>query len=97
MLSISILCFVQTEPLLTNLDDKPCRMQAHVCRLINKEVIYLNPMLLTERTIASYDIPDDSSALAKLNAKQRKKYRLDALIEYRYRASMYMLQATKKI
>jgi hypothetical protein len=54
-------------------------------------------MLLTERTIAGYDIPDDSSALAKFNAKQRKKYRLDALIEYRYQASMCMLQDMKKI
>jgi hypothetical protein len=48
-------------------------MQAHVCRLINKEVIYPNPMLLTERNIAGYDIPDDSSALAKLNAKAKEE------------------------
>jgi hypothetical protein len=44
-----------------------------------------------------YDIPDNSEHLAKYNEEQRKQYRKDKLIEYRYRASMYMLSIMKKI
>ena len=55
------------------------------------------PQLINERTLTGYDIPDNSKNLVKYNEEQRKQYRLDKLIEYRYRASMYMLSVMKKI
>jgi len=53
--------------------------------------------LLTEKTIAGYDIPDTHEDLVNLNAKERVKYRKDLLIEYRYRAGMYIYEAMKKV
>ena len=43
-------------------------------------------MLITERTIAGYDILDTQKKLVNLNPEQRKKYREDLVIEYKYRA-----------
>ena len=74
-----------------------CRMQAYVRKELNKGIIYLSPILLTERTIAGYDIPDTHEDLVNLNAKERVKYRKDLLIEYRYRAGMYIYEAMKKV
>jgi hypothetical protein len=36
----------------------PCRMQAYVSKELGKDILYLSLMLLTERTIAGYDIPN---------------------------------------
>jgi hypothetical protein len=72
-------------------------MQAYVSKEFGKDIIYLNLMFITERSIAGYDIPDHSDNLAKLNEEERKQYRIDAEIEYKYWASMYMLRAMKKI
>jgi hypothetical protein len=54
-------------------------------------------MLINEISIMGYDIPDHSDNLAKLNEKERKQYRKDMEIEYKYRASMYMLHAMRQI
>jgi len=54
-------------------------------------------MLITQRPIASYDIPDTHGKLVNLNPKERKKYREDLLIEYKYRAGMYIYEAMKKV
>ena len=54
-------------------------------------------MLVTERTIASYDIPDTHAKLVNLNPEERKKYREDLLIEYKYRVGMYIYEAMKKV
>ena len=64
---------------------------------LNKGIIYLSPILLTERTIAGYDIPDTHEHLVNLNAKERAKYRKDLLIEYRYQVGMYIYEAMKKV
>jgi len=72
-------------------------MQAYVSKELNKGIIYLSPILFTERTIAGYDIPDTHEDLVNLNAKERVKYRKDLLIEYRYRARMYIYEAMKKV
>jgi hypothetical protein len=72
-------------------------MQAYVSKELNKGIIYLSPILLTKRTIAGYDIPDTHEDLVNLNAKERVKYRKDLLIEYRYRAGMYIYEAMKKV
>jgi hypothetical protein len=70
-------------------------MQAYVSKEFGKDIIYLNPMFITERPIVGYDIPDHSDNLVKLNEEERKQYQIDAEIEYKYRASMYMLRAMK--
>jgi hypothetical protein len=64
---------------------------------IGEDIIYLSPMLITERTIAGYDIPDDSSELVNLKEEERKQFRVDAEIEYKYRARLYIYEARKKI
>ena len=54
-------------------------------------------MLITERTIAGYDIPDTHEDLVNLNPEERKKYREDLVIEYKYRSGMYIYEAMKKV
>jgi hypothetical protein len=75
----------------------PGRMQAYVIKELGKGIIYLSPMLITERTIMGYDIPDTHAKLVNLNPEERKKYREDLLIEYKYRAGMYIYEAMKKV
>ena len=75
----------------------PCRMQAYVSKELGKGIIYLSPMLITERTIAGYDIPDTHEKLVNLNPEERKKYREDLVIKYKYRAGMYIYEAMKKV
>jgi hypothetical protein len=54
-------------------------------------------MFITERIITGYDIPDTHEKLVNLNLEQRKKYREDLVIEYKYRAGIYIYEATKKV
>ena len=54
-------------------------------------------MLITERTIAGYDIPDTHEKLVNLNPEQRKKYRKHMVIEYKYWAGMYIYEVMKKV
>ena len=61
-------------------------MQAYVSKELFKDILYLSPMLLTERTIMGYVIPDTHEKLVNLNLEERKKYREDLVIEYKYRA-----------
>ena len=75
----------------------PCRMQAYVSKELGKGIIYLSPMLITERTIAGYDIPDTHEKLVNLNQEERKKYREDLVIKYKYRAGMYIYEAMNKV
>jgi hypothetical protein len=44
-----------------------------------------------------YDIPDIHKKLVNLNSEERKKYREDLVIEYKYRAGIYIYEAMKKI
>ena len=75
----------------------PCRMQAYVSMELVKGIISLSLMLITERTIMGYDIPDTHEKLVNLNSEERKKYREDLVIEYKYRAGMYIYGAMKKV
>jgi hypothetical protein len=75
----------------------PYRMQAYVSKELGKNIIYLSLMLITKRTIAGYDILDTHEKLVNLNPEQRKKYREDLVIEYKYRAGMYIYGAMKKV
>jgi len=72
-------------------------MQAYVSKDLNKDIVYLSLILLTERTIAGYDIPDTHEDLVNLNSEQRMKYRIDLLIKYRYQAGMYLYGAMKEV
>ena len=56
-------------------------MQAYVSKELGKGIIYLSPMLITERTITGYDIPNTHEKLMNLNPEERKKYREDLVIE----------------
>ena len=60
-------------------------------------IVYLSSMLIIEKTITGYDIPDTHEKLVNLNPEQRKKYREDLVIEYKYRAGMYIYEAMKKV
>ena len=71
----------------------PYRMQAYVSKELGKGIIYLSPMLITERTIVGYDIPDTHEDLVNLNPEERKKFREDLEIEYKYQAGMYIYGA----
>ena len=62
----------------------PCSMQAYVSKELGKGIICLSPMLIIERTIAGYDISDTHEKLVNLNPEERKKYRKDLVIEYKY-------------
>ena len=70
-----------------------CMMQAYVSKELGKDIIYLSPMLIKDRTITGYDIPDTHEKLVNLNPEQRKKYREDLVIEYKYQAGMYIYGA----
>ena len=48
-------------------------MQAFVSKELGKDIIYLSTMLIIERTIAGYDIPDTHEDLVNLNPEERKK------------------------
>jgi hypothetical protein len=75
----------------------PSRMQAYVSKQMGSDIIYLSLMLLTERTIIGYDIPDTHEHLVNLSPEERKKYRKYMVIEYKYRARMYIYEAMMKI
>ena len=75
----------------------PCRMQAYVSKELGKGIIYLSPMLITERTIMGYDIPNTHEDLVNLNPEERNKIQEVLEIEYKYRAGMYIYEAMKKV
>ena len=75
----------------------PCRMQAYVSKELGKGIIYLSLMLITERTIVGYDIPDTHKNLVNLNPEERKKFQEDLEIKYKYWAGMYIYGAMNKV
>jgi len=72
-------------------------MQSYVSKQLGKNIVYLSLMLIIERTIMGYDIPDTHEKLVNLNLEERKKYREDLVIEYKYWAGMYIYEAMKKV
>ena len=48
-------------------------MQAYVSKELGKDIVYLSSMLITERDIVGYDIPDTHAKLVNLNSEERKK------------------------
>jgi hypothetical protein len=69
----------------------------YVSKELGKNILYLSPMLFTKRTIVGYNILDTHEKLVNLNPEERKKYREDLVIEYKYRSVMYIYEAMKKI
>ena len=51
----------------------PCRMQAYASKELGMGIIYLSLMLITERTIMGYDVPDTHEDLVNLNPEERNK------------------------
>jgi hypothetical protein len=49
----------------------PCRMQSYVSKELGKNIVYLSPMHITERTIVGCDIPDTHEDLVNLNPQER--------------------------
>jgi hypothetical protein len=47
-------------------------MQAYVSKELNRDIIYLSPILLTERTIVGYNIPDTHEDLVNLNPEHNE-------------------------
>jgi len=54
-------------------------------------------MLIIERTITGYDIPDTHQDLVNLNPEERKKFWEDLENEYKYWVGLYIYGAMKKI
>jgi hypothetical protein len=69
----------------------------YVSKELGKNILYLSPMLFMKRTIVGYNILDTHEKLVNLNPEERKKYREDLVIEYKYRSVMYIYEAMKKI
>ena len=74
-----------------------CRMQSYVCKELNKDVIYLSPMHITQRAISGYDIPDTHPKLVNLTGLQRVEVRVKMRGEMMYRKGQYILEAMKKV
>jgi hypothetical protein len=64
-------------------------MQAYVSNELGKGIIYLSPMLITERTITGYDISGTHEKPVNLDLEERRKYMDDLVIEYKYQVGVY--------
>ena len=64
---------------------RACRMQSYVCKELNKDVIYLSPMHITQRAIIGYDVPDTDLRLVNLDRMQQVEVwvRMKGEIKYR--------------
>ena len=51
------------------------RMQAYVSKELDKDIIYLSLMLIKDRTITGYDIPDTHEDLVNLNWMRERNSR----------------------
>jgi len=45
-------------------------MQSYVCKELDKNIIYLSPMHISQRAIIGFDIPDTDPRLVKLKGMQ---------------------------
>lgn len=46
-------------------------MQSYVCKELDKDIIYLSPMHISQRAIIGFDIPDTDPRLVKLKGMER--------------------------
>ena len=74
-----------------------CKMQSYIYKELNKNVIYLSPMHITQRAIVGYDVPDTDLRLMNLDRMQQVEVWVRMKSEIKYRKGQYILQAMKKI
>ena len=74
-----------------------CKMQSYIYKELNKNVIYLSPMHITQRTIIGYDVPNMDLRLVNFDRIQRVLVQTKMQGEIKYRKGQYILQVMKKI
>jgi len=62
-----------------------CRMQSYVCKELEKDIIYLSPMHITQRAIIEYVVPNMHPSLMDLDRMQRVEVRTKMQGEIKYR------------
>ena len=72
-------------------------MQSYVCKELDKDIIYLSPMHISQRAIIGFDIPDIDPRLVKLKGMERVLARNLMQGEINFRKGQYVLEAKKKI
>ena len=72
-------------------------MQSYVCKELDKDIIYLSPMHISQRAIIGFDIPDTDPRLVKLKAMERVLAWNLMQGEIKFRKGQYVLEAMKKI
>ena len=72
-------------------------MQSYVCKELDKDIIYLSPMHISQRAIIGFDIPDTDLRLVKLKGMERVLARNLMQGEIKFRKGQYVLEAMKKI
>jgi len=72
-------------------------MQSYVCKELDKDIIYLSPMHISQRAIIGFDIPDTEPRLVKLQGMERVLAQNLMQGEIKFRKGQYVLEAMKKI
>ena len=74
-----------------------CKMQSYIYKELNKNVIYLSPMHITQRAIIGYDVPNMDLRLVNFDRIQRVLVQTKMQGKIKYRKGQYILQVMKKI
>jgi hypothetical protein len=72
-------------------------MQSYVCKELDKDIIYLSPMHISQRAIIGFDIPDTDPRLVKLTGMERVIAQNLMQGKIKFRKGQYVLEAMKKI
>jgi len=72
-------------------------MQSYVCKELDKDIIYLSPMHISQRAIIGFDIQDTDPRLVKLKGMQQVLARNLMQGEIKFIKGQYILEAMKKI
>jgi hypothetical protein len=70
-------------------------MQAYVCKELNKGIIYLSPMHITQRAIISFDVSDAHDRLVNLDKMKQMELRVRMQCKFKYNVGMYIYRAMK--
>jgi hypothetical protein len=73
------------------------RMQSYVCEELEKDIVYLSPMHITQRVIIGHNVPDTHLRLVNLDRMQRVLTRVKMQGKIKFRKGQCILQAMKKI
>lgn len=72
-------------------------MQAHICKELGLNTIYLSSMHLTQRVITGYDVLYTHDRLMDLNPQEREKVQVELHNKLKYNTGMYMYRTMKKV